>query len=43
MRLALPAQGKIAIGPAGDVAKGESDIFVKTSLLWYTRLKCKTS
>jgi hypothetical protein len=42
MRLALPAQGKIAMGPAGDLAKGESDIFVTTPLLWYPQFKCKT-
>jgi hypothetical protein len=29
MRLALPAQGKIAMGPAGDDANGESDIVSK--------------
>ena len=42
MRLALPAQGKIAMGPAGDLAKGESDIFITTPLLWYPQFKCKT-
>ncbi len=26
MRLALPAQGKIATGPAGDIEKGERDM-----------------